>query len=113
MPATHGAGAAPLSERVIARIAQGRVEPFRAVAPVAVGPAIPSAGLSRRVLDLFVLHKDYMTVRRAYVFSSVRPRNWHLRGRASLVGDVFRRTVGRVKPEGTVVESMGNRWDRV
>jgi hypothetical protein len=41
--ATHGAGAAPFSERAVARIAQGRVEPFRAIAPAGA----PAAWASR------------------------------------------------------------------
>jgi hypothetical protein len=75
--------------------------------------AVPSARLSRRVSELLVLHKDYMTVRWADVFSGVGVRKGHLRDRASLVGDVSRRAVGRINPDGTVVESMSDRWDRV
>ena len=83
-----------------------------ALRAAAVGRQSPLRSYSKRS-ELFVLHKDYITVRWADVFSSVRGRNGHLRGRASLVGDVSRRVVGRVKPEGTVVESIGDRWDRV
>jgi hypothetical protein len=39
--ATHGAGAAPFSERAVARIAKGRVEPFRAIAPACAPVSFP------------------------------------------------------------------------